>query len=229
MIYLASDESAFMVGGEILIDGRHEHDLKLWQLASSRGVPKQPLPAPELSSVICFCPMDLRLALSIALCPACSLVSSSSLPSPLRLQPRMHAASSPPPTRKPRWASRFLRPETNLGPERSACRFRSTQGSALSAKTVTLSVHYSDTDVSGNDTGMAESLKAAGYKNVHQVSGVGDAAIWGTNSMMGRPMGELTVRKGKNLILTIVISGIQDEATALARAKALAATILPKA
>jgi hypothetical protein len=47
--------------------------------------------------------------------------------------------------------------------------------------------------------------------------------------MMGHPTGELTVRKGKNLILTIIISGMQDEATALARAKALAATILPKA
>jgi len=120
-------------------------------------------------------------------------------------------------------------PRNEPRPGASACRFRSTQGSALSAKTVTLSAHYSDTDISGNDTGMAETLKAAGYKNVHQVPGVGDAAVWGTNSMMGRPMGELTVRKGKSLILTIIISGIPDEATALARAKALAATILPKA
>jgi hypothetical protein len=94
---------------------------------------------------------------------------------------------------------------------------------------LTVTAHYSDTDVSGNEAAMADSLKAAGYKNVQQISGVGDAAVWGTNSMMGHPTGELTVRKGKNLILTIIISGIQDEATALARAKALAATILPKA
>jgi hypothetical protein len=120
-------------------------------------------------------------------------------------------------------------PRNEPRPGASACRFRSTQGSALSAKTLTVTAHYSDTDVSGNEAGMAESLKAAGYKNVQQVSGVGDGAVWGTNSMMGHPTGELTVRKGKNLILTIIISGIQDEATALTRAKALAASILPKA
>jgi len=173
--------------------------------------------------------MNLRLALSIALlsCLFTGLVVLAPVPasaaakdacSLITAADAQAALGEPvsPPRNEPR-------------PGASACRFRSTQGSALSAKTVTLSVHYSDTDVSGNDTGMAETLKAAGYKNVHQVSGVGDAAIWGTNSMMGRPMGELTVRKGKNLILTIIISGIQDEATALARAKALAATILPKA
>jgi hypothetical protein len=172
--------------------------------------------------------MNLRLAVSIALLScvftvvvlapvsaraaakdACSLITSADAQAAL-------GEPVSPPRNEPR-------------PEASACRFRSTQGSALSAKTVTLSAHYSDTDISGNEAGMADSLKAAGYKNVQQISGVGDAAVWGTNSMMGRPMGELTVRKGKNLILTIIISGIQDETTALARAKALAATILPKA
>jgi hypothetical protein len=120
-------------------------------------------------------------------------------------------------------------PRNEPRPEGSACRFRSAQGPALTAKTVTLTAHYSDTDVSGNESGMADSLKAAGFKNVHQVSGVGDAAVWGAATMMGRPSGNLTVRKGKNLILTIIISGIADEATALDRAKALAVTILPKA
>jgi hypothetical protein len=120
-------------------------------------------------------------------------------------------------------------PRNEPRPEGSACRFRSAQGASLTAKTVTLSAHYSDTDVSGNDSGMADNLKAAGFKNVQQVSGVGDAAVWGATTMLGRPAGELTVRKGKNLILTIIISGIADEATALDRAKALAITILPKA
>ncbi len=120
-------------------------------------------------------------------------------------------------------------PRNEPRPGASACRFRSAQDSALSAKTLTLTAHYSDTDVSGNEAAMGDSLKAAGYKDVHQVSGVGDVALWGTNSVVGRPTGELTVRKGKNLILTIIISGIQGHATALDRAKALAATILPKA
>src|SRR5580658_2005338 len=69
-------------------------------------------------------------------------------------------------------------PRNEPRPEGSACRFRSAQGASLTAKTVTLSAHYSDTDVTGNDTGMADSLKAAGFKNVQQVSGVGDAAVW---------------------------------------------------
>jgi hypothetical protein len=120
-------------------------------------------------------------------------------------------------------------PRNEPRPGGSACRFRSAQGPSLSAKTVTLTAHYSDTDVSGNESNMADSLKAAGFKNVHQVSGVGDAAVWGATTMMGRPSGNLTVRKGKNLILTIIISGIADEATALDRAKALAAAVLPKA
>ncbi len=111
----------------------------------------------------------------------------------------------------------------------SACSFRSAQGASLTAKTVTLNAHYSDTDITGNESGMADSLRAAGFKNVQPVSGVGDAAVWGTASMLGRPSGNLTVRKGKNLILTIIISGIDDDATALDRAKALALTVLPKA
>jgi hypothetical protein len=120
-------------------------------------------------------------------------------------------------------------PRNEPRPGGSACRFRSAQGPSLTAKTVTLSAHYSDTDISGNESGMADGLKAAGFKDVHQISGVGDAAVWGTTTMMGRPSGNLTVRKGKNLILTIIISGIADEATALDRAKALAVAILPKA
>ena len=120
-------------------------------------------------------------------------------------------------------------PRSEPRPEGTACSFRSAQGPSLTAKTVTLSTHYSDTDISGDDSGMAESLKTAGFKDVHQVSGVGDAAVWGATVMLDRPAGELTVRKGKNLILTIIISGIADEATALDRAKALAITILPKA
>ncbi len=76
---------------------------------------------------------------------------------------------------------------------------------------------------------MADSLKAAGFKNVHQVSGVGDAAVWGAATMMGRPSINLTLRKGKNLVLTIIISGIADDAVALDHAKALALTVLPKA
>ena len=172
--------------------------------------------------------MNLRLAASIALLS--SLLSVVVL-SPVRARAAAKDACSLITSADAQTAlgEPVSAPRNEPRPGGSACRFRSTQGSALSGKTVTLSVHYSDTDVSGNDAGMASSLQGTGFKNVQQVSGVGDAAVWGTNSMMGRPTGELTVRKGKNLILTIVIGGMADEATALARAKALAATILPKA
>ncbi|MGA2372391.1 MAG: hypothetical protein ACLP3R_10680 [Candidatus Korobacteraceae bacterium] len=173
--------------------------------------------------------MNLRLALSIALlsCLFTSLVVLAPVPARAAAKDACSLITSA--DAQAALGEPVSPPRNEPRPEGSACRFRSTQGSALSAKTVTLSVHYSDTDISGNEGGMADSLKAAGYKNVQQISGVGDAAVWGTNTMMGKPTGELAVRKGKNLILTIIISGIQDEATALARAKALAATILPKA
>ena len=46
--------------------------------------------------------------------------------------------------------------------------------------------------------------------------------------MMGKPTGELTVRKGKTVMLIILIVGL-DDATSLDRAKALAAKVLPQA
>lgn len=119
-------------------------------------------------------------------------------------------------------------PRPSSGGEVSACKYRSTQGSALSAKSVTLTVHYADSDISGSDAGMADSLKSAGMKNVHAVSGVGDAAVWASNTSMGRPMGELTVRKGKSVMLTIIITGMSDDAAALEHAKALALKLVPQ-
>jgi hypothetical protein len=119
------------------------------------------------------------------------------------------------------------RPRSMAGAEGSNCQFRSTQGSALSAKSVSLTVEYSSSDISGNEGGMMENLKSAGFKNVHAVSGVGSSAVWGTNSVMGRPQGELSVLKGKTIMLIIIISGLPDEA-ALDRAKAVALKILPK-
>ncbi|MGA7217033.1 MAG: hypothetical protein WBX38_01885 [Candidatus Sulfotelmatobacter sp.] len=121
------------------------------------------------------------------------------------------------------------RPRSMAGADGSNCQYRSTQGSALKAKSVSLTVGYSSSDISGNENGMMENLKSAGYKNVRQISGVGSSAVWGTNSMMDRPTGELSVLKGKNIMLIIIIDGIADEPTALDRAKALAAKVLPKA
>ncbi len=114
------------------------------------------------------------------------------------------------------------------GVEGSACKFRSSQSRGLRAKTLTLTVRYSATDLSGSAAGMKESLVSGGFKNVREIPGVGNAALWATNTVMGKAMAELTVRKGKNVMLTIVIMGVADEATALEHAKELAAKVLPK-
>jgi hypothetical protein len=112
--------------------------------------------------------------------------------------------------------------------EGSMCRFRSTQGSAFKAKSLSLTVQYSSVNLTGSAPSMAADLKSAGFQNVQKIDGVGDAAIWGTSSMMGRSMGELSVIKGKSIMVIIIISGIPDQAVALDHAKALAAKVLPK-
>jgi hypothetical protein len=108
------------------------------------------------------------------------------------------------------------------------CKFRSKQGSALKAKTVSVSIRYGAFNLGNKMSAIADNEKSAGYKDVHEVGGVGDGAVWGTTSMLGRMMGELTVRKGNSTMLVIVIGGLQDEASALEHAKTLAAKVLPK-
>ena len=119
-------------------------------------------------------------------------------------------------------------PRSFNGAEGTVCKFRSAQGNGMKTKSVSLNIQYSNSDISSNDNGMMENMKSAGYKDAHAVSGVGDAAVWGTTSMMGKPTGELTVRKGKTVTVIILIIGL-DDATALDRAKALAAKVLPQA
>jgi len=120
-------------------------------------------------------------------------------------------------------------PRSSGASDGSECKFKSTQGRALKGKNVALTVQYATSDVTGSTKGIADNLRSAGMKNVHEVSGVGDGAVWGSTSMMGRPMGELSVLKGKHIMLIILINGIADEADSLSRAKALAAKVLPKA
>ncbi|WP_263374559.1 hypothetical protein [Granulicella aggregans] len=105
----------------------------------------------------------------------------------------------------------------------SSCRYRATSGRALSGKTVSLNVRYSETDLTGSAEAIGENLKSAGFKNVHDVAGIGSAAIWGSNSILGRPQGELTVIVGKSVMLIVILDGIANEEDALARAKKIAA------
>lgn len=120
-------------------------------------------------------------------------------------------------------------PRSMNGADGTVCKFRSTQGGAMSAKSVSVTVEYSSSDISGNTKGMMDNLKSAGYSNVKEVSGIGDGAVWATNTVMGKPTAELSVLKGKTIMLMISISGFADEASALDRAKHLANKILPRA
>ena len=110
----------------------------------------------------------------------------------------------------------------------SSCKYRSTIGTALSAKSVLVEVHYSNTDLTGSSPGIAENLKSAGFKSVRDVPGIGAAAVWGTYSMVGKLQGELTVIQGKSVMLNVIISGIANEAEGLARAKIIAAKAIAK-
>jgi hypothetical protein len=110
----------------------------------------------------------------------------------------------------------------------SSCKYRSTTGSALKAKSVSLSVHYSQTDLTGSADGIAQNLKSSGFKDVQKIAGIGSAAVWGANTVLGRPQGELTVIQGKSVMLVILIDGIADPADALARAKSIASKAIGK-
>jgi hypothetical protein len=112
--------------------------------------------------------------------------------------------------------------------EGSSCRYRSATGQAVSGKSVSLNVRHSETDLTGSTTGIAENLKSAGFKNVHEVAGIGSAAVWASNSILGRLQGELTVIQGKSVMLIVIIKGIPDEADALSRAKAIAAASIQR-
>jgi len=119
-------------------------------------------------------------------------------------------------------------PDSINGSEGSTCKFRSTQGVGIHNKNISVPVEYSSQGFAADTRRMIDALKSAGYQGVRQVSRVGDNAIWGTNSVMGTPLGELTVIKGKSTMIIILINGISDDA-ALDRAKDLARKILPKA
>jgi hypothetical protein len=110
----------------------------------------------------------------------------------------------------------------------SSCKYRSTSGSALKAKSVSLAVHSSTTDLTGSSSGVAQNLKSAGFKDVQNVGGIGKAAVWGTNSVLGKPQGELTVIVSKSVMLVILIDGISDGSDALSRAKTIATKAIGK-
>jgi hypothetical protein len=83
-----------------------------------------------------------------------------------------------------------------------------------------------------NDPGTARTTLQGLYKNVVDVPGVGDTAIWGSGGIGSTSTttlsGQLDVFVGKSIYFIIDVSGPFDDATALAAAKQLALEVVPK-
>lgn len=107
-----------------------------------------------------------------------------------------------------------------------SCRFRTSQGPAYKAKSLTLSFRYGDAGAP-DMAGISDTMKTSGFK-VETISGIGDHALWCTMSALGRARDELIVRKGDSVTLMILIVGVPDQAAALDRAKSLASKTLPQ-
>jgi hypothetical protein len=113
----------------------------------------------------------------------------------------------------------------------SLCQYRSTAGGVggvLKAKSVSVEVHYSQTDLTGSTGSITQNLKSAGFKTVHEVPGIGSAAVWASNSILGRAQAELTVIHGRSVMLIIILNGIPNETEALARARVIASKAIAR-
>jgi hypothetical protein len=117
-------------------------------------------------------------------------------------------------------------PATMLPPygpkvEVSMCRFKSASGTAVS-----LMARYGEP----NDppATVIEHLKSQKVSNAREIPGIGEGAVWSGGTMLGKGNYQLQINKGKYTYLLINLYGKFSEAEALNKAKALAATILPR-
>jgi hypothetical protein len=73
---------------------------------------------------------------------------------------------------------------------------------------------------------MSDRLKQLAATNIEPVSGVGDDAAWGSMTFAGKTICQLSARKGKSMLLLLILGGMTDDAETLGRVKILAAKIL---
>lgn len=73
---------------------------------------------------------------------------------------------------------------------------------------------------------MSDYLKKMNVTNLQQASGVGTDAAWGSISLAGKLICQLFARKDKATWITILITGLRDNADTLNRAKTLAQKVL---
>ena len=95
------------------------------------------------------------------------------------------------------------------------------------SKTISLLARYSPAP--NEDAGLiAKKLQKTGYKDVREIAGVGDRAIWAMTLVSHRIAGQLTVLRGAKILFVVTVLGFPDEAGSLEKAKALALRVLAK-
>lgn len=117
------------------------------------------------------------------------------------------------------------RPQRESYYSSSTCRFL---GSQNRTKYLSVMVQQVTTDSSAGTTATPDYFKIFNFKNVQQVLGVGDEAMWASATFGGRQICQLFVNKGKSTRLIIMIGGFPDDADTLDRARILANKILSK-
>ncbi len=122
------------------------------------------------------------------------------------------------PVRRPQSESRST---TTL--QSSTCRFL---GSQSQTKYLSIIVQQVTTDLSASKTAMSDYLRKLNFTNVQPVQGVGDEAAWGSATLAGKLICQLSARKGKSTWLVIMITGLPDDTDTINRAKILANKVL---
>ena len=107
----------------------------------------------------------------------------------------------------------------------SVCKYNTA---GQSAKTVSLLSRYTGAPNHEDAAVIAKTLEKNGYKNVHEVPGIGDHAIWAMTGINHRITGQLTVLKGDKILFVVTLIGFPDEPTSFDKAKSLALKVLPK-
>lgn len=107
----------------------------------------------------------------------------------------------------------------------SVCKYNTA---GQSGKTISLMSRYTGAPNHEDPAQIAKNVQKTGYKNVHEVPGIGDHAIWAMTAINHRITGQLTVLKGAKILYVVTLIGFPDEPASLDKAKSLALKILPK-
>jgi hypothetical protein len=117
-------------------------------------------------------------------------------------------------------------PPSAPGLQYSECTFETVRGGPR----VSLLARYSTTRDNDSTSELMAKLRRQGFKDVREVSGVGDGAVWAIMTISAKSNTcQLTFMKGKRTFLLVTIGHAPDPAAAFEQAKALANRIVPRA